>query len=101
MKQKIYFNPIVSLYFNCRFYNSGDTKTVSCSAVLSCPLRSWDIDTKRNLESMGDKEITITGIGTGWWEYEVEPHQNNPNELKKESYKDYDKFMKGGGLLFI
>ncbi len=100
---KIYFNPTVSLYFNVPFYNSGKSRNISCSSVLSCPIVSWDVDTKRNLESMGDKEITITGVGDGWWEYKLEPHQNKPNtdEVKKETFKDYNKFMKGGGLLFI
>jgi hypothetical protein len=102
MKHKIYFNATVSSYFKVPFYNSGYNKKIKVKDILECSIISWDIDTKRNLGSLKEDVILLTGVEFGWWEYEGEIVQGKPdtekwnNPTPKQS--SYDTFMKGGGL---
>jgi hypothetical protein len=98
MNRLIYFNPTVSDYLKVKFYNLDEQKVIKCENILLCPLVSWDIDTKKSLEDMKEKEIVFTGMGDGWWKYYQEQHQNNPNHIEDKSNKAYNRFMKGGGL---
>lgn len=116
MKKNIYFNTVVSQYFNVHFNNTGDRTNLIASTVLSCPIVSWDIDTRKTLASLEDQEITLLGKGSGQWEIFIDqvvqnkpdtdkwnnPKDDDPQEDNgKSESKKLDDFLKSVNMLFI
>jgi len=115
MKKDIYFNTVVSQYFNVQFNNLGDTTKLIASTILNCPIVSWDIDKKKMLEELADKEVSLLGRGSGVWEIYVDQNKpdtekwNNPEEQDddvqsengKTAMKDLGEFLKNSRMMFI
>ena len=111
MKRQIYFNTIVSNYFNVDFDNKDVQFFEKATTILKCPIVSWDMDVKKTLEGFGDSLIPLVGVGSGYWEIQSDRIQhkpnseawNNPPEEKRSPRKSFRDFMKGGSdlILFI
>ncbi len=90
-KKNIYFNTLVSRYFDVPFNNAGEKIELLASTILNCSVVSWDIDTKKLLEELGDQEISLLGKGTGDWEiYTDQIVQNKPDTEKWNNPQDDD-----------
>jgi hypothetical protein len=116
IKKDIYFNVMVSQYFDVPFNNPGEKINLIAYTVLFCPIVTWDIDTKKTLSELGNQEISLLGKGSGNWEiYADQVVQNKPDTAKwnntqeedpqtengRSASKNLDEFIKGVNMLFI
>ncbi len=90
-KKNIYFNTVVSQYFNVPFNNVGEQLNLLASTILNCSVVSWDIDTKKLLHELGDQEVSLLGKGSGNWEIyidQIDQHKPDTNKWNKPEEDD-------------
>lgn len=92
INRNIYFNTVVSQYFNVPFNNVGHQTNLIASTILNCSVVSWDIDTRKVLAELEDEEITLLGKGSGLWEiYADMKEQHQPESNYNEEDEDPQK----------
>jgi hypothetical protein len=117
IKRDIYFNPVVSDYFTVPFSNQGASTKIIAAYILGCAAVTWDVDTRRTLEALGDQEVTLLGKGSGVWEiYADQIPQNKPDtdrwnnpeedddpqkENGRSAAKNLDRFLKDTEMMFV
>ena len=91
IKRNIYFNTVVSQYFDVPFNNTGHKTDLLASTILNCSVVSWDIDTRKLLTDLGDKEVSLLGKGSGDWEiYSDQQIQSKPGTDKWNEHTEDD-----------
>ncbi len=90
INRNIYFNTVVSQYFNVPFNNGGETVHLKANYILYCSVVTWDIDTRNLLSELGEQEISLLGKGTGDWEIFTDQLQDKPDTEKWNTSQDDD-----------